>query len=135
MGIVRGLVGFILACLICAVVQVLFVLPPSDYAVNPDYLTAIGVWVPLAFVHSLVFAAPFALAGVVWGERRSIRHWGYYASIGAGIAVLGFVAQLVQLGIGQPVMVVAYVLAAFLAGGSSGGLVYWLIAGRKAGSA
>lgn len=135
MRIVRCLVGFLLASLTCAVVHVLFVLPPTDYAVNPDYLASIGVWVPLAFLHSAVFAAPFALVGLIWAERRRIRHWGYYVGIGAGIASIGFAAQLVQLGTGQPTMLLAYSLAAFLAGGISGGLMYWVIVCRKAGRA
>ena len=135
MRITRCLVGFLLASLTCAVVHVLFVLPPSDYVGNPDYLAAIGVWVPLAFLHSAVFAAPFALVGLMWAERRRIRHWSYFIGIGAVIAAIGFAAQLAQLGTGQPSMVLGYSLAAFLAGGVSGGLMYWAIAGRKTGRA
>jgi hypothetical protein len=55
--------------------------------------------------------------------------------MGAAIASIGFAAQLVQLGMGQPTILIAYSLAAFLAGGISGGLMYWVIVCRKVGRA
>ena len=132
--VVRCVLGFVLACVAAAAVQVSFVLPPSGLiGANHDGLTAAGIWLLLASLHSMVFAAPFALAGLIWAERRRIRHWSYSVSVGIGIALRGLLAQLVFLGTGQPRTVLVYMLLASLAGGGLGGLVYWLAAGRRAG--
>lgn len=132
----RCIVGYIVACIACAAVQVGFVLPPSELLIaDSGRLTAAAIWTVLAALHSAVFAAPFALVGLVLAERKGIRRVGYYAGVGTGIAALGLAAQLVYLGLDQPLMVLAHMLAAFLSAGALGGLIYWLVAGRFAGAA
>jgi hypothetical protein len=132
----RCLVGYAAACSLAGAVQVAFVLPPTDllYA-GSEVLAAAGLWTMLAAVHTGVFAAPLAALAIAIGEQRRIRRAGYYAALGIGIAALGFLAQLVGVGFGQPLTVMGYPLAAFGASGLAGGLLYWLIAGRTAGTA
>jgi hypothetical protein len=79
-----------------------------------------------------VFSAPFALIAVALGEWQGIRSWLYYVLAGIGIAGAGFFAQYT----GEPdgaTIVNDYALRAFLVTGVVAGLVYWAVAGRRAG--
>lgn len=133
-AVLRCLSGYIAACVAAAIIEVSFVLPPHELAgAQADRLTAAGIWLLLASLHTAIFAAPFAAIMIAVAEWRGLRSPMYYAGVGFGIAALGFLAQLSGIGVAQPVKVILYVLAAFSFAGIGGGAVYWLLSGRKAG--
>ena len=126
--------GFILACLSAGAVMTGFVVTPPDIASgDPDKLAAAGVLTLLSAIDSARFAAPFALIATVIGERRTIRGWIYYAIVGIAIAFAGFVTQYAKAPASEPAIADSYALAAFLAAGFVGGVVFWGLAGRFAG--
>lgn len=134
-AVLRCLAGYILASLAAGFVQVAFVLPPYELVgASADRLTAAGIWLLLATLHSGIFGAPFALIALMVAEWRCFRGPIYYAATGFGMAMLGFLAQISGHGFAQPMMVLLYVLTAFTLAGVSAGLVYWLVSGRKAGA-
>jgi len=133
-AILRCLAGYLIACFAAATVQVSLVLPPHELlGAEAERLTAAGIWLLFATVHTAIFAAPFAIVMIALAERRNISSFIYYAAVGLGIAAVGFLAQFRGPGLGQPQEVILYVLAAFFSAGVAGGLVYWFISGRKAG--
>jgi len=137
-GLFRVFFGFILACLVAGAATAAFVITPLDIAtlpaeLRPDRLSSAGTLSLLAATHSAIFAAPFALIAVVIGEWRCIRSWVYYAFVGILIALGGFGAEYLQEVGGQPTIVNAYAVRAYLAVGFLGGIAYWLAAGRRAG--
>lgn len=133
-AVLRCVAGYILASLAAGIVQVAFVLPPHELiSTSADRLTAAGIWLLLATLHSGIFGAPFAIVALAVAEWRCFRGPIYYAAAGFGMAMLGFLAQISGHGFDQPVMVLLYVLAAFTLAGIVAGLVYWLVSGRSAG--
>lgn len=132
--VLRCLAGYVIACMAASVVAVSFVLPPHELAGQGlDRLTAAGIWLLLATLHTAIFAAPFAAVALAVAEWRCLTSPIYYAAAGFGIAMLGFLAQISGAGLPQPLMVTLYVLAALSVSGVIGGFVYWMLAGRGAG--
>ncbi len=135
----RVLAGFIAACLAAGIAKVLFVFPPTDLAALPanafsDRIADVVVYALLAATHSAIFAAAFVLIASIIGEWFAVRNFAYYAAVGIAIALLGVMAQFESEVTGQPTILNAYALTAFITAGFVAGLAYWLIAGRKAGS-
>lgn len=138
MRIFRVLFGFAMACLAAGLTIVLFVTTPIELASLPpeiasDAMTGAGLLALAAATHSAVFAAPFALVGVVFAEWRRISSWTYYTLLAIVIALIGFGAQYWTEAAGQASIVNNYAVTAFLATGFVAGLVYWLFSGRYAG--
>jgi hypothetical protein len=133
------LVGYILACVAFAVVIVAFVFTPAELVSMPtdaaaSRLSMAGAHVLLSATQVGIIAAPLALVAALVAEWRGIRGWQYYALVAIAVAVAGFLAQYVSELQGQPTIVNSYALTAFLSGGVAAGTVYWLVAGRKAGT-
>jgi hypothetical protein len=134
--IARCLAGYVLACLVAGIVAIAFVIPPSELVTgSTERLNTVGIWMLLTAVHTAVFAAPFALVGLIYAERKSIRQAGYYIAFGWAVAAVAFLIQLLPLGAGQPFKVTAYVVAAVLSAAVAGSFTYWLVAGCRAGDA
>ncbi|MET0192729.1 MAG: hypothetical protein ABW200_05075 [Hyphomicrobiaceae bacterium] len=134
---IRVVFGFAVGCLAAGLTIVLFVTTPVELANTPsnafsDTLSSNGLLALAAGTYSAVFAAPFALVGVAFGEWRQLSHWTYYALVGIVIAGLGFVAQFMSEGAAQTSIVNNYALVAFLTMGFVGGVIYWLVAGQFA---
>ncbi len=139
MRVIRVLFGFALACLATAATLVLFVYTPAELASLPSGMSADRTAEAALFAiavtpHVATFAALPSLIGVIFGESRGISGWSYYVLAGIGIAVLGFLAQHFSETPGQTTILHNYALAAFLAAGFVGGLIYWLFSGRYAAS-
>jgi len=130
--------GFVLACLVAGLVQVLFVTTPAELmsetaeTLGPRLLQT-GTWALLAATHIAIFSAAFVLIAAGVGEMLGVRSLFYYLLAGAGIALLGFYAQLSSESLGQATVRNAYALSAFVSAGLAGGLIYWWTAGRAAG--
>jgi uncharacterized membrane protein len=132
-AVLRCLGGYLVACVAAAIIEVSFVLPPHELlSAGIDRLTAAGIWLLLASLHTAIFAAPFAAIMIGIAERRGLKSSLYYVCVGIGIAALGFLAQLSGTGAVQPVKVTLYPLVAFSVAGIVGGAVYWFLSGRKA---
>jgi hypothetical protein len=136
--IIRVLFGFAIACLVAGVATVAFVVTPGDVAalpadVRPELLGNAGVLSLLAATHSAIFAFPFALIAIAFGEWLRIRSWIFYSVVGILIAMGGFFAVSYFEVAGQPTIVNNYAIRAFFTAGFFGGLAYWLVAGRGAG--
>ena len=135
----RVLFGFIIACLVAGVAVVAFVITPADIATLPaelrwERLGSAGMLSLLAATHAAIFAFPFALIAIAIGEGLSIRTWIYYVLVGIAIALAGFGAHyLVEVG-SEPTIVNDYAIRAFLTLGFFGGLAYWMVAGKRAGT-
>ncbi len=134
--IVMMIVAYVLACLAAAIVLTIGALAP-DW----DDLTALGLqsaamW-PIVGVGAAIIAVVamlptllvIALAeGFAW---RSILVYGVFG----GVLALALSYGLDFAGyIGEPGSYLAREREVFAAAGIAGGLVYWLFAGRKAGS-
>jgi hypothetical protein len=133
LSFIRVLFGFALACLAAGLTMVLFVFTPLEITGMPgDRLGEVGMLTLAAATHSAVFAAPFALIGVVFGEWQRIAGWLYYVLIAIVIAGIGFTAQSWTEAVGEASIVNGYAVCAFLLTGFVAGMVYWLVAGRFA---
>lgn len=135
--VIQVLVGFGIACLAAALTLVLFVYTPAETLGMPSGMRAdrmIEAWqFTLAVTpHVATFSAVLALLAVALAEARRIAGWSYYALVGIGIAVAGFLVQHFSEGPGQPTILQNYALVAFLVAGAVGGLVYWYVSGRYA---
>lgn len=137
-GIVRVLLGVALACLAAGVAQVLVVQTPGEII---DTITGAGRSGPADLLyrvlavttHTILFAAPFALIAAAAGEWLELRGWLYYTIIGLAIASMGLFAEYNAEAAGAPTILNAFAAAAFALAGLTGGLVYWISAGKRAG--
>lgn len=133
---IRALLGFLVACLVAGLTQVAFAtsLPGASAIFAGDWIERIGPTVALVvFVtaQSALFAAPFALVAIVAGRWQDLGSWIYYGLAGLAIGLGGFLALRAAELPGQPTIVNAYALTAYLTAGFLAGAVYWLLAGRK----
>lgn len=136
--LIAMLIGFVFACLAAGLAKVAFWYTPASLARLPGDMAADRIAEALILAlavatHSATVAAPFAFVGAAIGEWRGIRDWTFYALLGVAIAVVGFFAQYQSEAEGAPTIVNNYALTAFLTSGFVGGLVYWLVTGRRAG--
>jgi hypothetical protein len=137
MTIVRGLLGFILACPAAAATLILFVYTPADLAglpsdIGADRLSEASLFALSVTPHVMMFAALPALIGIVFAERNDIAGLPFYVLVGIAIAALGFLTQHFSEAPGQATILQNYALIAFLTAGTVAGLVYWLFSGRYA---
>ena len=135
---VRIILGFLVACLVAAITQVLFVITPADlYSLGGEArMERIGfAWLVAlsAATQAAIFAGPFALVAIGIGLMAGLRGWAYYVFVGLAIALAGFVVLYAGENSGQPTIANSYAVAAFAFSGIIAGYVYWLIAGYKAG--
>ena len=136
MGLIfRVLLGYLVACLAAGLTTVLFAWTPSDLSgmqgdmANDKLALAMPVATQIA-----LFAIPFALAAIAYGEWRKWRDWAYYSAAGMAIALFGYLAQYQSESPAQTWSIASnnYPLIAFLTSGFIGGLVYWIFSGRMA---
>ncbi len=131
------ILGFLIACLAAATALILFVYTPAEFVSLPAdlrnaRLSEAGQFILAVVPHVILFSAVFALFASAFAEVRGIRSWTYYALVGVGIAIAGFLIQHLSEGPGQPSILQNYALLAFLTAGAVGGLVYWYVCGRYA---
>lgn len=132
-SVLRVLVGFALACLVAALVQLGFASPSDILTTDSTRLAWTGEQVLLIATHSGVFSAPFALVAAAIGEWQGIRNWVYYVLAAVAIAIAGFIAVYAGESPGPSSIVNAYALRAYLCAGLAAGLTYYVTAGRSAG--
>ncbi|MGE0630579.1 MAG: hypothetical protein AB7O43_22550 [Hyphomicrobiaceae bacterium] len=133
LSVLRVLIGFALACLVAALVQLGFASPGDLFTTDIERLGWTGEQVLLVATHSGIFSAPFALIAAAIGEWQNIRSWVYYVLSAVAIAIAGFIAVYTAESPGPVSIVNAYALAAYLCAGLAAGLTYYAAAGRSAG--
>lgn len=136
MGLIfRVLLGYVLACFAAGLTTVLFAWTPVDLSGMQGELAndKLALALPVA-TQMAIFASPFALAAIAYGEWRRSRDWVYYAAAGMAIALFGYLAQYQSETPAQTWSIASsnYPLVAFLTSGFVGGLVYWIFSGRLA---
>lgn len=134
----RVLAGFLIACVIAALVSSLFIDTPAELVRIPvGEFAAKGTGglehVLLVATHYAIFSAAFALIIAGLAEWLSLRTVTYAVGAGMGIALLGLIAQYWSEFADQPTIFNTYALATFLTSGFFAGFAYWVIAGRYAG--
>jgi hypothetical protein len=136
------LAGYLAACLaVGLVMSVDLAAKYSDSAGKAAGLLIAGA-VLIAFYAAILALLP-AFLGIVYAERTGVTSILYYAVGGGvtGIVAYGLFALLLILGAGtakgfvsgHPALFLLSWIVSFGAPGLVGGLVYWLVAGRKTG--
>ncbi|MGI9426016.1 MAG: hypothetical protein ACR2PA_22765 [Hyphomicrobiaceae bacterium] len=132
-GLLRVIIGLVLASLAAGVVQVLFAITPAELIdVGWEYWTQGSVWVVESATIIGIFALPFGLLSALISEWAGIRSFAYHGFAGIAIAVAGFGLISAGEGANVPTIVNSYAMAAFLTTGLVAGFVYWLFSGRFA---
>jgi len=105
----------------------------SDVAASDLETTILNIIGAISFVFSLYPALSIlpALLVAVIGEIGHIRTWLYYV-IASGVAALSIPLLYVLVGEAQAEMPSQSFLAIFATAGFGGGLLYWVMAGRRA---
>ncbi|HXF53388.1 MAG TPA: hypothetical protein VNK52_04620 [Hyphomicrobiaceae bacterium] len=131
----RVVLGFVLACVVAAVVQIGFALTPAAlFTDRADELAALAILLLRTATQLARFALSFALVVAIVGEWQSLRSSKFYGLSGVAISAAGFFAQSANEGPGQPTILNTYALTAYLSSGLAGGIAYWMLAGRFAGN-
>jgi hypothetical protein len=138
-AITRITIGYILACTAAGLAMVLHVITPVELlSLTGDplsnRLTEAASLAALASLHIAVFALPFALIAAALGEWFGWRGLVYYVLAGLAVAATGLLTQQAAELPGQATIANAYAIQAFLVAAILAGCVYWLLAGRAAGS-
>jgi hypothetical protein len=134
--VVRSLIGFVLAAVAAGITQVAFVITPFEIVGGSwDRASAAGLLLLLATAHNLAFAAPLAALGTLalrWrgAGRSSILGVIRYPAIGVAMALIAALFLLIRDG-GSMAAGTGYAVTALASSGAVGGLVYWLLAGRR----
>lgn len=132
-SVLRIVVGYLGACLAAGATQTLFVVTPADLAADWERAGGAGVLMLMAATQSAVFALPFAAIAIAYTEWFAARGWPTSVFFGIAIAATAYAATVAGEATGTTILN-DYALKAFLTAGLAAGLVYWLIAGRRAGA-
>lgn len=134
LSIMRVLFGFVLACLAAGLTKVVFAFGFDPFINgNDEQVGRMLEYTALTATHHVLFAAPFALVVAAFGEWLSIRSWFYYSLAALVISLAGQSAIYTGEVAGQATIGNQFAVTAYAVTGLVGGLVYWLLAGRKAG--
>jgi hypothetical protein len=128
--------SFLLACFAAGLTITLFAFPPTPTTISDaftgDAVVDLCLFALAVAQFCAVFAAPFALLGVMFAERHGIRSWTSNVLAGIVIAGFGVLTRYASEAADGPSIVNAYALSAFLAAGIVLGTTYWVLAGRFA---
>jgi hypothetical protein len=134
-AIVRVLFGFAMACFAAGVTKMLFaVAPRGDLSTDPDNLMRLLILSAQFATVFAIFASFFALLAAVISEWQGLRGLLFHSFVGLAIAAAGFGAQYFGEAPNSSTIFNNYAFGAYAATGLVGGFVYWLFAGRHAGS-
>lgn len=119
--------AYVLACLAAGLtIAVALFGPPGDI----DAARRLAAWAAMAAVSAGTFALVPWLLAVLASETRGWRSFPLWLASGGG---LGIAAHVLTEFTGDPDRALLR-LSATVAAGLAGGLVYWLVAGRRAGA-
>jgi hypothetical protein len=136
--IILAFLGYGFACIAAALVLTLGSLAPNWNEVGPDgaAFQSIALWSVTGIAAVIIFSVGFlpAFLVIALAEGLALRSAVIYGIVGALLA-LAMAYGLDFAGyIATPEGDLAHNREVFAAAGISGGLVYWLVAGRRAGA-
>jgi hypothetical protein len=135
-------VGYVLACIAAALVLALGTLTPQwdeffrALGMQSPQMESAAMWLVTALAALIIFAVGFlpTLLIIIIAESFALRSIVVYGVIGAALALaMGYGLDFAGY-VAAPGSELAREREVFAASGIAGGLVYWLFAGRKAGS-
>lgn len=100
-----------------------FLVAHTEYAIQPAEMITVTGYAFLVSIMIALYAAPFAAATALIGEFRGIRRWWFYAAAGS---LTGLVLGLMFKG-------PQWFPWGGLGYGAVAGLIFWVLAGRRAG--
>jgi hypothetical protein len=109
---------------------VLFVVEPSGIFATREAAAAAALLIAMSATQAFTFALPFAIIAIGITAVLDLRGWLTYVAAGVAIAVCGY--WTVLAGDAGPALRDDVALRAFAVSGGVAGLVYWLVAGRRA---
>src|SRR5262249_7700526 len=134
--IVMLLLGYILACIGASIVLTIGTLTPEWDDLASLGLSGLVVWSTIGIGAAIIASIALVPAAVVMAlaEGFAWRSSILYAALGGALALaLGYGVDFAN-SFGGPDSDVAHQREVLAAAGIAGGFVYWLVAGRKAGS-
>jgi hypothetical protein len=131
-SLLRIVSGYAVACLVAGATQAAFVVEPGVFVEGPETAAAGGLLIAMAATQTAIFSLPFAGIGIPLTEWFRWRGWLTFVLLGGVIALTAYGVALAGEA-GGATLWNDYALKAFLTAGVSGGLGYWIVAGRYAG--
>lgn len=127
-SLIRFIFGFVAAMLAAGAMQVLFVAGGDLLSgLSAARLQSLGLLTLLAATQSAVFSAPFAVVAAAVAAWVPVRSVVYFVGVGIALGLAGFFVQYVGEA-GPETILNRYALTAYVASGSVGGLIYWVLA-------
>jgi hypothetical protein len=134
--VLRVICGFFLACFAAGLTLSLFAFPPAAMKTavegSSDAIVELCLFALAVTQYCALFAAPFALLGVIFAERQGIRSWTGHVIAGMVIAGFAMLTRYASEAASAPSIINTYAVAAFLAAGIASATTYWILAGRFA---
>ena len=129
------LFAFLVASIVAGLVLTLGLLPPEFDELTPMPGAHAGFGLAVAFSAVLIsgYALIPAMLFIAIAEGFRLRSFLFYAGFGAAVALLMAYGSNVSID-GAAYPFVGHEQEVFAAAGIAGGLVYWALAGRKAGA-
>jgi hypothetical protein len=132
--VLRAICGFFLACFAAGLTLTLFAFPPAAMKMaiedSSDAIVDLCLFALAVTQYCALFAAPFALLGVMFAERQGIRSWTSHMIAGMVIAGFAVLIRYASEAAGSPSIINTYAVSAFLAAGIASATTYWILAGR-----
>jgi hypothetical protein len=139
--IMMAFLGYVLACIAAALVLTLGSLAPNwndvmaPFGPNAGAAESIALWSVTGLAAIIIFSVGFlpALLAIALAEGLALRSAVIYGIVGALLALaMGYGLDFAGY-IATPEGDLARNREVFAAAGIAGGLIYWLVAGRRAG--
>jgi hypothetical protein len=130
------MIGYVLACVAASVVLTVGTLTPQWEQMAPQGMPAAAIWAVVGLGAAVIGGTAMlpALLVIALAEGFAWRSVLVYGVLG-GVLALALTYSIDFAGYGRgPDGVLAHEHEVLAASGIAGGLVYWLVAGRKAGS-
>jgi hypothetical protein len=136
--IVVIIIALIVACMAAGLALAIGIIAPDLAAMDSDPVERVTFFVASFFATSFVGAVALAPAAllIVLAEALRIRNFIYYGVAGALVGLASYFGSDISMRLENTTDVapVGHALQLAAAAGIIGGVVYWLIAGRRAGA-
>jgi hypothetical protein len=129
-------VGYVLACIAASIVLTIGTLTPQWDDLTSLGMSTLVVWSTVGIAAAIIASIAFVPTVLVMAlaEGFAWRSGILYAALGGALALaLGYGVDFAN-SFGGPDSAMAHQREVLAAAGIAGGFVYWLVAGRKAGS-
>lgn len=130
------MLGYVLACIAASIVLTVGALTPQLDRFVPQGLPESAIWVMVGIGAAVIAGVAVlpALLVIALAEGFAWRSVVLYGALGGGLALALYYGVDFAGYVGGPDGILAREREVLVASGIAGGLVYWVVAGRKAGS-